>query len=144
MKSIKTKKTLIQFIKFGLVGVSNTLLSLAVSYAVMGLLYWLLDVPMTAMWSANVGTVLGYVAGVCNSYFWNSRYVFKDGREQDGRKAFAKMFLCYGVTFLLSLGIVNVCNNILHIPAWLTPPLRLIITVPLNFIANKLWAFKDK
>lgn len=140
----KLVKLLIQFVKFGLVGVSNTLLSLVVSYGVMGLLYIVADVSFDTMWSANLGTTLGYIVGVCNSFFWNSKYVFKDGKETDKKKAFAKTFICYGITFLLSLGIVNLCNNVLMVPAWLTPPLRLIVTIPLNFVANKIWTFKDR
>jgi putative flippase GtrA len=135
-------KLLIQFIKFGIVGVSNTLLSLAVTYATMAVFKFGFSIDTT--WSLNVCTTLGYIAGVCNSYFWNKRYVFKNAKEQNGKKAFLKTFICYGATYLLSMVLMDVCVIYLSIPNWIAPIPRLIITIPLNFIANKLWAFKDK
>lgn len=135
-------KVVLQFIKFGMVGVSNTLLSLLVTYAVIAV--FRLCFHITSTWSLDIATTVGYLAGVCNSYFWNKRYVFKDGKETSQKKAFAKMFVCYGVTYLLSMLIMNVLVDYCHVPGIIAPIPRLIITIPLNFIANKLWAFKDK
>jgi putative flippase GtrA len=134
-------RLLYQFIKFGIVGVSNTLLSLAVTYATMAVFKFGFSIDTT--WSLNVCTTLGYIAGVCNSYFWNKRYVFKNAKEKNGKKAFLKTFICYGVTYLLSMLLMDVCVVYLSIPNWIAPIPRLVITIPLNFIANKLWAFKD-
>ncbi|OYP50573.1 polysaccharide biosynthesis protein GtrA, partial [Lachnotalea glycerini] len=33
--------------------------------------------------------------------------------------------------------------DVLHIPKLFGPIINLIITIPLNFMINKLWAFKD-
>ena len=134
-------RLLYQFIKFGIVGVSNTLLSLAVTYATMAVFKFGFSIDTT--WSLNICTTLGYVAGVCNSYFWNKRYVFKNAKEKNGKKAFLKTFICYGVTYLLSMLLMDVMVVYLSIPNWIAPVPRLVITIPLNFIANKLWAFKD-
>ncbi len=134
-------KLLYQFIKFGIVGVSNTLLSLAVTWGAMAVFKFGFSVDTT--WSLNVCTTLGYVAGVCNSYFWNKRYVFKNSKEKNGKKAFIKTFVCYGITYLLSMVLMDVMVVYLNIPNWIAPIPRLLITIPLNFIANKLWAFKD-
>ena len=122
-------------------GVSNTLLSLAVTYAVLWIFKSVFGI--SAIWSLNVSTTVGYVAGVCNSYFWNNKYVFKN-KQEEGKKAFAKMFICYGATYLLSMLLMDIMVKYLHIPDTVAPVPRLIITVPLNFIANKLWAFKDR
>ena len=135
-------KVLIQFVKFGMVGVLNTLLSLAVTYAVMFIFHVAFHVY--AIWSLNVCTTIGYIAGVCNSYYWNNKYVFKDKKETNEKKAFIKMFICYGVTYLLSMFLMDVLVEALKVPAVIAPIPRLIITIPLNFVANKLWTFKDK
>ena len=142
LKQNKTVRLFWQFVKFGIVGVSNTLISLAVTWGVMAIFNFGFSVYTT--WSLNVSTTVGYVAGVCNSYFWNKRYVFKSAKEKSGKKAFAKMFLCYGVTYLISMVLMDIMVEYLHIPGWIAPIPRLVITIPLNFIANKLWAFKDK
>jgi putative flippase GtrA len=54
-----------QFIKFGLVGVSNTLISLAIYYLV---------ICINQNWYI-VGNTLGWVVGVANAFFWNNRIV---------------------------------------------------------------------
>lgn len=135
-------RVLVQFIKFGMVGASNTLLSLGVTYLVMAVFRY--GFSLENIWTLDAATTLGYIAGVCNSYFWNKRYVFRNGREKDGKKAFSKMFVCYGITYLLSMLIMNVLVDVLHIPSVIAPIPRLLLTIPLNFAANKLWAFKDK
>lgn len=135
-------KWLVQFVKFGVVGVSNTLLSLIVTYGMIALFRFCFHIDST--WSLDVATTVGYVAGVCNSYFWNKRYVFKNKQESNGKKAFAKVFICYGATYLLSMLLMNLLVDVCHVPSIIAPIPRLIITIPLNFVANKLWAFKDK
>lgn len=122
-----------QFIKFGTVGVSNTLLSLAIYYLLIhfGVHYLL----------ANAA---GFVVSVCNSYFWNSRLVFKNKQEKSGIKAFLKVFASYGVSFLLSCTLMLLFVQALGVSEYFAPILRLLFTIPLNYFLNKMWAFKDK
>lgn len=137
-------KWLVQFIKFGMVGVSNTLLSLGVTYLAV-FIFELLGVDTKeAMWAINVSTAFGFIAGVINSFVLNKNFVFKNGEKQDKKKLFAKVFVCYGLTYLLSVLIMNVLVGRFNVPNRIAPIPRYIITIPLNFIANKLWAFKDK
>lgn len=131
MKS-KLSKLFQQFVKFGLVGVSNTVISLAVYYI---LVYFNVH-PVIA-------NAVGFVASVINSYFWNSRFVFKDKTEDNSKKAFLKVVISYGVSFLLSTVLIEVFVDVLHINKYVAPVLRLIVTIPLNFFMNKVWAFKE-
>ena len=119
-----------QFIKFGLVGVSNTLISLGTYY----LLYFL---------GINylIANTIGFVVSVLNSYYWNNKYVFK--KTQSGHlKPLIKTFLSYGSTFLLSTFLLFVMVQHLGIPEIFAPIITLVITIPLNFLINKFWAFK--
>ena len=69
-----------QFIRFGLVGVSNTLISLGVYY----LLYFLGVHYLIA-------NTIGFIISVFNAYYWNNKYVFK--KTQDAHlKPFMKTF----------------------------------------------------
>jgi len=150
----------VQFFKFGLVGLSNTALSWVTTFAVIAILgTWLgindlviggVTIPNFAV---NLGNVAGFVVGVINSYCLNKRYVFKNKQETSGKKAFAKTFICYGSTFLLSMVLMNLLLEVAHIHIvlgdmdvtdYVATMLRLLVTIPLNFIANKLWAFKDR
>ncbi len=130
------KKVMVQFIKFGIVGVSNTLISYVTYMAgiTWGLHYLL----------ANL---LAFVVSVINSYYWNSRYVFKqrEGERRSKIKAFAKTVLSYaGTGLLLNSILLAVQVDMLGVAEWLAPLINLIITVPLNFILNKLWAFRTE
>lgn len=122
--------TIKQFLKFGIVGVSNTLISLGVYY----LLYFM---------GVNylIANTMGFIISVLNSYYWNNRYVFK--KTQKGHlKPLMKTFMSYGLTFLLSTGLLFLMVNYLGISKVVAPIIAIIITIPINFFMNKLWAFK--
>lgn len=122
--------TIKQFIKFGLVGVSNTLISLGTYY----LLYFL---------GVNylIANTFGFIISVLNSYYWNNKYVFK--KTQEGHlKPLIKTFLSYGSTFLLSTVLLFVIVQYLGVSEIIAPIATLVITIPLNFVMNKFWAFK--
>lgn len=127
-------QSLIQFIKFAIIGFSNTLISYLVYAAgvYLGLHYML----------ANV---LGFVISVLNSFYWNNKYVFR--QEEGGRNtlhALAKTFLSYGATGLVLANILlYLWVDILHISEYLGPIINLMVTVPLNFLLNKFWAFRS-
>ncbi|MBQ4382606.1 MAG: GtrA family protein [Oscillospiraceae bacterium] len=128
------KSLIIQFIKFGLVGLSNTLVSWAVYY----LFLWINeDLYM-------VGTVLGTILSIANAFFWNDRFVFKGG-EQDWKSRLmrlGKTYVSYGGTSLLSIALLWAEVNLLGVSKEIAPIVNLIITIPLNFVINKLWTFR--
>ena len=127
------KKIFYQFIKFGLVGISNTLISLAIYYIMvwMGFHY-------------IVANLVGFVITVINSFYWNNKYVFKKQNEKNKKKSFVKMACSYGLTALLSNGLLFLFIDVMNISKYIAPLICLMISVPLNFVLNKIWAFKDK
>lgn len=134
---------LLQFIKFGIVGLSNT----AISYGIDMLCYYAILAPMA--WSSNakiiVANVLAFVISVINSYYWNNRYVFGSGERKTLLQhllAYARMAACYAFTGLLLAPVLRVWMNDLGLPYWLSGLACLVVTVPLNFVMNKFWAFR--
>lgn len=121
-----------QFIKFGLVGISNTIISLAVYYI---FIFINLDLYI-------IGSICGFVVGVLNSYYWNNRFVFTT-ENRNHLRAILRTFLSYGLTFIISTILLFIMVEFLNISEVIAPLLNLIITVPLNFVLNKFWAFKD-
>lgn len=84
MKEVRTQQgerkllpaALVQFIKFGMVGVSNT----AISYAVEMLCYYVLFVNTQAEdVKIFITSLLSFVVSVTNSYYWNNKHVFSSG-----------------------------------------------------------------
>ena len=95
-----TKTTAVQLIKYGLVGVSNSLITLIVIFVCNELL------GMKLM----LADVIGYIAGVVNSFIWNKTWVFKshNHRPRYEMTLFAVGFLlCFGLQFLTVLVLRN-------------------------------------
>lgn len=138
--------TLVQFIKFGLVGVSNT----AISYGIEMLCYYVLlvDAPLGETARVIVTSVLAFVVSVTNSYYWNSRYVFKSGGARktfsDHLRAYVKTVASYGVTGLLLAPALKILLGNWGVPYWAASLGSLVVTIPLNFVLNKFWAFRKK
>lgn len=127
------KALLLQFIKFGLVGVSNTLVSWACYYTIL----WINDDLYM------VGSVVGTVVSIANAFFWNDKFVFK-GNDNDWRsklKRIGKTYVSYGGTSLLGIVLLWVEVNLFGLNKVLAPPINLIITIPLNYCINKFWTF---
>ena len=123
----------LQFLKFGLVGVSNTLVAWACYY----LFLWF-DEGLYM-----VGSLVGTVVSIANAFFWNDRFVFKS-ENNDWRsklKRLGKAYVSYGGTSLLGILLLWIEVRFLGISKLLAPPVSLVITVPLNFAINKYWTF---
>ena len=119
-----------QFIRFGLVGISNTVVYLGVYYAMMYLgVYYI------------IASIVAFVVSVFNAYFWSSRYVFPGKRSGDA-KPLVKVFAVYGFTFLLSTGLMYCTVEFFNISAWIAPLITMCVTIPANFLLNKYWAFR--
>ena len=137
LKGESLKEIIVQFIKFGVVGLSNTAISLGVYYLCVYVFHW----------HYQVGNVLGFILSVTNAYFWNSRYVFKMGKRRtftEHCKTYIKTVVAYGSTFLLSTALLWLWVDVLGISEGLAPIINLIITIPLNFVINKFWTFRKK
>ena len=130
-KYIGSKANIIQFVKFGLVGISNTAISLAVYY---GLLW--LDVNYL------IANVIAWIVSVFNSFYWNNKYVFQN--ENTWIKALIRTYISYGVSFLLGTFLLFVFVDGLGISKVLAPLYLLLITIPVNFFMNKFWTFKSR
>lgn len=151
--------SLIQFIKFGLVGVSNT----AISYGIEMLCYYVLFKNTKFIGILNllallgistdgnnvkivITTIIAFVVSVSNSYFWNNRYVFSSGKKSFSEhfKTYFKTFACYGITGLILSPIIKILLTKISVPFFIASLGALVITIPLNFVMNKFWAFKSK
>ena len=158
------KATVVQFIKFGLVGVSNT----AISYGIDQLFYYVVfrNTAMDEKLKITVVSALAFFVSVTNSYFWNNRFVFKsENRKRFGQHLYAyfKTVLCYALTGLVLAPAIKVWLSGVSLPSalvsrlpsflvaegdklpyWVLSIVPLIISIPLNFVLNKFWAFRSR
>ena len=153
-------KNLWQFIKFGLVGVSNTLIS--------ELIYVII-----VMLKGNYlfASFMGFIISVLNAYYWSNKYVFKekaDGERRVWWKVLLKTYVAYFWGFLVNLCLLVLWIDILHIADYMGPVMEvltrfgvkmmdaevlgnllaegvnLILIIPMNFLINKYWAYRQK
>lgn len=128
-------KIVLQFFKFGIVGVSNTLVSLIVYY-------------IFIYFGAHyiIANTAGFILGTINAYFWNNKYVFKKQlrEKRSHAKTGMKVFVAYGITYVLSTILLILWVDILGISQAIAPIINVCVTTPLNFGMNKLWAFNER
>lgn len=125
-----------QFFKFGLVGVSNTAVSMGIYY----LFLWINpDLYM-------VGSILGTILSILNAFIWNDLFVFT-GNPKDIKsilKRLIKTYVSYGGTSILSNVLLWAEVSLLSLSKVYAPIINLIITIPLNYLINKFWTFSKQ
>lgn len=154
------KDTLLQIIKFGLVGVVNTL----VSYITYSVLFHFGVPPL-------ICNIPAFIISVFVSFLLNSRFVFKNDDSKEKRKwwqVLIKSYISYSFTGLFLAEVLTALwLNVIHIEkyiafllpflakfnfsltavelaGYLAPIMNLVISIPINFILNKFWAYKQK
>lgn len=134
--------TLIQFFKFGIVGASNTVIGYLIFAVTLKLL------RLFGLWKfvdIYIAQFVMFVLSVAWSFYWNNKMVFKkqEGEKRNIWHLLIKTYMSYAFTSLFLAEILLIFwVNVLGINEYIAPIINLIITVPLNFIIQKLWAFK--
>lgn len=130
MKKLYNK--FLQFMKFGIVGLSNTIITL-------GIYYLFIYLELNYM----IANIIGYFLGSINGYIWSKGWVFKEAKATVKSSAF-KYYMVYGSSLLISISAMYLFVKVLGISDKIAPLLTLCITVPYNFIFQKIWAFRKK
>jgi putative flippase GtrA len=125
-------KTLVQFLKFGIVGISNTLLT--------AVTIWLL---LRVLHSSNyLANIIGYVVGLVNSFIWNRRWTFEN-HAQIGATIF-KFIVTFAVSYLLQLGFLWLLLHQTGIDDYFCQLLSIVVYTVVNFFMNKYYTFKTE
>lgn len=135
---------LLQFVKFGIVGLSNTAITYGIDmfcyYVLFAHVFWPEDTKIL------ITAVLAFVVSVTNSYYWNNRYVFGSGERKTALQhlgAYLRTVMCYGLTGLLIGPAIKLWLNGCGMQYWLSSLASMVVTIPLNFAMNKFWAFRN-
>jgi putative flippase GtrA len=124
----------IQFTKFSVVGLSNTLIAyITFSFCIFLGLHYI------------ASNLISFIISIINAYYWNNRIVFRQKEKQRNQLiTFLKTLMSYASTGLVLSGIILFfLIEKLYISSYIAQLLVLIITVPLNFLLNKFWTFKN-
>lgn len=139
--SEKKLEGILQFFKFGIVGLSNTVISYVI-YVIALLVFQTVSVSENIDYLA--AQVIAFILSVLWSFYWNNKYVFDDvGRERNIVQALLKTYISYAFTGLFLNSILAVLwVQVFDINKMFAPIINLLISVPINFVMNKFWAFK--
>lgn len=85
---------MIHFVKYNIIGVINTGITLAVVWV----LHQILDIDVV------VSNFIGYVAGGLNSYFWNKYWNFQSKQKDTGEAL--RFIVVFAICYFLNLGIL--------------------------------------
>jgi putative flippase GtrA len=91
-----------------------------------------------------MANIISFFIAVLNSFFWNNKYVFKkdDDQKRSIVQSLIKTYVSYSFTgLILSNLFLFFFIDILHLSKYLAPFFGMVVTIPLNFILNKKWAF---
>jgi putative flippase GtrA len=121
---------LIQFIKFGIVGISNTLLTLAV--------YTLL-LKVFGVWYLGASAI-GFVAGTINSFLLNRRWTFRGHVGDSLTPVRWTVVQCTGLA--INEGLLYVFVNNAGMDKLVSQILATAVVTVTTFVANRAWTFR--
>jgi len=129
-----------QFVKFGIVGASSTIINFVV-----------LNVMLIALHQGKYGSAtVAFLVSVVNGYVWNKRWTFREAQEKAAHTQFTQFLLVN----LVGLGLDLLFIKLISVPLERDFHLSLVkatniaqlvatgVVVFWNFFANRLWTFK--
>lgn len=120
----------LQFLKFGIVGVSNTLIFFAV--------YTLLLKVFGVWYVAASG--IGFAVGAINGFLWNRAWTFK-GHVGDALTP-VRWFIVQGGGLLLNLGLVYTFVDGIGLDELVGQAVTIVIVTLVTFFVNRAWTFR--
>ena len=129
MSDLVSRRTLGQFLKYGAVGVLNTLLTALIIYL------------CQEVWGLSpvASNVIGYAAGLINSFAFNSRWTFQSNFSWRKLGGFLTAF---GICYLIQLGVLLLLDRYTEIAAYPVQLMAMAVYTVVNFLLNKLVVFK--
>jgi len=119
----------LQFVKFGIVGVSNTLIAFAV--------YTLLLKVFGVWYVAASG--IGFALGAVNGFMWNRAWTFR-GHVGDALTP-VRWFVVQSCGLLVDLGLVYLLVDGAGLGKLVGQALTTVIVTVITFFVNRAWTF---
>lgn len=134
------RRSLREFVKFGLVGASGVLVNLAVFN--LTLVGWEAVHGHSRLEAKYLANALGFLVSVLTNYALNRRWTFRSSGavRRELPKFFAVSLLAYGANLI----VFSICLRRLHVAPNPSQLAAIAFVMPINFIANKLWSFRRR
>ena len=138
----KTMEIALQFVKFCLVGFTNTVVYYLINIATLFILR-----PLNWHWDYFAANTVAFILSVLWAFLLSNKFVFaqKEGEKRSALLTLLKTYLAYAFSDLVINNLLSyLWIDMLGISKFIAPLMNLVITVPLNFIINKFWAYRTK
>jgi putative flippase GtrA len=120
----------VQFIKFGTVGISNTLLNFAI--------YTLL-LKVFGVWYLAAAAI-GFMVGAVNGFLWNRRWTFR-GHVGDALTP-VRWAVVQGCGLALNEGLLYMWVAGVGVDALVGQALAIVVVTTVTFLVNRAWTFR--
>lgn len=121
-----------KFVRYGMVGVLN----MSLSIAIFNLFLWASGI--TRGIEVTIFSAITFAIVVTHSFFWNKYLVFKS--EGAGRAEYVKFFTVSTTTALVNVGIISLLVNGIGAPSEIDPLLwaniAVFVTIPVSILGN--------
>jgi putative flippase GtrA len=122
-----------QFYKFLTVGFSNFCISYSVFLSIMA-------ISKNSIISLSLAQTLSYLTGMIWSFFWNKRWSFSN-KSTSHVLQFAKFTASQLSLLILSVILVNIFVDWMHLGKYLGWVVAMSIITLINFLTLKVWVF---
>jgi len=123
------KDLIIQFIKFNIIGIINTI----ITYLIFSFLFFLTK-------NYFVSLAADYIFGIVFSFYMNKNITFKVAGSASV-KMFFRMIFSYAFVFVLNLVILKVLIDILFINGYLSQMIAQVFLMFAGFVVQKVYVF---
>ncbi len=121
-----------KFVRYGMVGILN----MSLSIAIFNLFLWISGV--TRGIEVTIFSAITFAIVVTHSFFWNKYLVFKS--EGAGRPEYVKFFTVSTTTAIVNVGIISLLVNGIGAPQGVDPLLwaniAVVLTIPVSILGN--------
>ena len=125
------KSEIKKFIRFIIVGISNTIITLSVIFILSNL--FKIDY--------RISNIIGYFIGLINSFIWNKKWTFKTNNKF--RKEIVPFFTMFLISYSINLGIVIFFTEILLFNTNICQIIGMFFYTITNYIGNRYWTFNN-
>jgi len=146
------KSFLLQVVKYGIVGVINTLLTAIVIWIMMYIIFQTGKMQSVPPYIITISNITGYIAGLINSFVWNRKWTFQS--KNNWKKEFVKFTTAFLICYIPQLFLVNFLNIYTDIAidfkplvishAYTCQLVGIVFHTILNFLINKYYTFKQR
>lgn len=135
MFDIIKNKTLKQFIKFGIIGATSTV----IDFGILNLLV------IYGHFNVYLAATISFLVAVTNGFVWNSRFTFKVKRGEDFEQGTSIRYISYVLVNVvglgLNLGIMYIFIDYFHIWYNYAKLIAVFIVMFWNYGASRKWVF---